>query len=114
MGGAAGEIWTKEAVAERKAMIVAAGLTWSVVESIPVHEEIKWGGPNREQYIANYKESMRNCAASGIDTFCYNFMYVHPQKSIAESRLYIVALTLICAFLPPFPIQPQSTDVCGP
>ena len=89
MGGAAGEIWTKEAVAERKAMIVAAGLTWSVVESIPVHEEIKWGGPNREQYIANYKESMRNCAASGIDTFCYNFMYVHPQKKVLPKVVYI-------------------------
>jgi len=76
MGGAAGEVWTKAAVVERKALIEAAGLTWSVVESIPVHEEIKWGGPNREQYIENYKISIRNCAAAGIDTFCYNFMPV--------------------------------------
>jgi mannonate dehydratase len=71
-----GQVWPIEEVQERKRFIEEAGLTWSVVESISVHEEIKYGGPNRDQLIENYKQSIRNCAALGIDTFCYNFMPV--------------------------------------
>merc|ERR1719254_247735 len=71
-----GEVWTLEALKERKELIEAAGLTWSVVESIPVHEEIKYGGPNRSKYIETYKQSVRNMGACGIDILCYNFMPV--------------------------------------
>ncbi|WP_454253121.1 mannonate dehydratase [Pseudomonas sp. Marseille-Q7302] len=71
-----GEVWPLAAIAERKALIEAAGLSWSVVESIPVHEDIKRGLPGRERYLDNYRQSLRNLAQCGIDVVCYNFMPV--------------------------------------
>ena len=69
-----GEPWSVAAIAERKELIEASGLSWSVVESVPVHEDIKLGGPLRDRWIAAYQESLRNLAANGIDIVCYNFM----------------------------------------
>ena len=69
-----GEVWTSEAIAARKRLIEASGLTWSVVESVPVHEDIKRGGPLRDHWIEAYAQSLRNLAANGIDIVCYNFM----------------------------------------
>lgn len=72
----AGEVWSVEAIKERKRIIEAGSLTWSVVESIPVHEQIKYGGPERDRLIAAYKQSVQNLGACGIDILCYNFMPV--------------------------------------
>jgi mannonate dehydratase len=71
-----GELWPVAEIERRKAEIEAAGLTWSVVESVPVHEAIKQGLPAAEKYLANYVQTLRNLAASGIRVICYNFMAV--------------------------------------
>lgn len=71
-----GQVWPEEAIAERRRMIEDAGLTWSVVESVPVHEDVKRGSPERDRWIEAYQQTIRNLAAQGIDTVCYNFMPV--------------------------------------
>ena len=71
-----GEIWPYEAVVEMRDYVVAAGLRWSVVESLPVSESIKYGGPDRDRLIENYIVSLANLGKAGIKTVCYNFMPV--------------------------------------
>ena len=69
-----GEIWTIEAIQERQEIIKTAGMQWTVIESLPVHEEIKRACGNFKQYIENYKTSLKNIAQCGIKVITYNFM----------------------------------------
>ncbi len=71
-----GQVWTREQIRDLREFIEARGLRWSVVESLPVTETIKYGGPDRDEQIETYKQSLRNLAAEGIHTVCYNFMPV--------------------------------------
>lgn len=71
-----GEFWTVEAIMDLKNYIESYGLRWSVVESLPVSESIKYGGAERDKLIDNYKISLANLGKCGIHTICYNFMPV--------------------------------------
>lgn len=92
-----GEIWTVEAINDLKSYIESYGLCWSVVESLPVCEAIKYAGAEREQLIENYKVSLANLGKCGIKTVCYNFMPVidwirtdlqHPWPDGTSSLYY--------------------------
>ena len=89
-----GEAWPVVDIAKRKRLIESASLTWSVVESVPLHNDIKTRSGNYRRYIDNYKKSIRNLGSSGIHRICYNFMpvvdwtrtnltYVLPNKARA-------------------------------
>lgn len=71
-----GEVWPIETIQALKAKIEAHGLAFDVIESVPVHEDIKLGKPTRDRLIANYQQTIRNLAACGLKVICYNFMPV--------------------------------------
>jgi mannonate dehydratase len=69
-----GEIWSPEEIEKRKAEVEAAGMRWTVIESLPVHEDIKKQKGNYREYINNYQQSLRNVAVAGLEVVTYNFM----------------------------------------
>lgn len=71
-----GEVWSRESIAALKKKTEDAGLAFEVIESVPVHEDIKLGKPVRERYIENYKENIRRLGEAGVKCICYNFMPV--------------------------------------
>ncbi|TSJ38718.1 mannonate dehydratase [Mucilaginibacter corticis] len=71
-----GEVWSFDEIKKRKAIIEAAGFRWSVVESVNVHNSIKTADADRDHYINNYIETLKNLSAAGVSTVCYNFMPV--------------------------------------
>ena len=71
-----GDVWTREKIRDLREYIESYGMRWSVVESLPVCESIKYAGPDRDHLIENYKQSLANLSAEGIHTICYNFMPV--------------------------------------
>ena len=73
-----GEVWTREKIRDLREYIESYGMRWSVVESLPVTETIKYGGPDRDEQIEIYKESLRNLAAEGIHTVCHVKKY--PER----------------------------------
>jgi mannonate dehydratase len=72
----AGDTWSLNEIEKRKAVIENSGFKWSVVESVNIHEDIKIGTGRRDQYISNYKETLKNLSQAGINIVCYNFMPV--------------------------------------
>lgn len=71
-----GEVWTLDEIEKRKNVILSAGLTWSVVESVNIHDSIKTAGSEREKYAEKYITTLKNLSHAGIKTVCYNFMPV--------------------------------------
>lgn len=71
-----GEVWSNESIAALKKTVEASGLHFEVIESVPVHEDIKLGKPTRDQYIAAYQENIRRLGKAGVKCICYNFMPV--------------------------------------
>lgn len=71
-----GEVWSRESIVKLKTMVEASGLHFEVIESVPVHEDIKLGKPSRDRYIENYCENIRRLSEAGVKCICYNFMPV--------------------------------------
>ncbi len=91
-----GEKWSMDSILQLKKEVEDAGLKFDVIESVPVHEDIKLGLPTRQKYIDNYKENIRNLAKAGVKVICYNFMPVFDwtrtqlDKELADGSTALV------------------------
>lgn len=94
-----GEVWSEESIATLKAETEKNGLHFDVIESVPVHEDIKLGLETRDKYIANYKENIKRLGAAGVKVICYNFMPVFDwtrtqlDKELADKSTALVYYT---------------------
>jgi mannonate dehydratase len=86
-GVPAGEVWPAAALRALRDRVQRAGLAFEVVESLPVHEDIKLGRPARERLIANFRQNIRHCAAAGVQVICYNFMPVFDWTRTETARI---------------------------
>jgi len=89
-----GAVWPREAIQRRLAELASVGLPWSVVESVPVHEEIKTNGPDCATLLDNYRRTLQHLAASGVTTVCYNFMPVLDWTRTSLRRPVVGGTTL--------------------
>ena len=91
-----GEVWSRESIARLKKLTEDNGLAFEVIESIPVHEDIKLGKPTRDRYIENYCENIRRVAEAGVKCICYNFMPVFDwTRTQLDHRLPDGSTTLV-------------------
>ena len=77
-----GQVWSRESIARLKQLTKDAGLKFEVIESVPVHEDIKLGLPGRDAYIDNYRETVRRLGQAGVKVICYNFMPVFDWTAL--------------------------------
>lgn len=91
-----GEVWPMDKILALKETVEKAGLKFDVIESVPVHEDIKLGIGKRDEYIANYKQNIRNLGAAGVKVICYNFMPVFDwTRSQLDKELEDGSTTLV-------------------
>ena len=83
----AGEVWPIGRLQSLRGRIESAGLKLEVMESVPVHEDIKLGKPARERLIANFRQNIRHCAAAGVKVICYNFMPVFDWTRTETAKI---------------------------
>ena len=91
-----GEVWEEAKIARLKSLCVAAGLEMEVIESVPVHEDIKLGKPSRDRLIANYAQTVRNLGKYGVKCVCYNFMPVFDWLRTDLKRKNADGSTCLC------------------
>ena len=91
-----GEVWSMEKILNLKEIVEKAGLKFDVIESVPVHEDIKLGRGDRDKYIENYKQNIRNLGKAGVKVICYNFMPVFDwTRSQLDKELEDGSTTLV-------------------